>query len=145
MRGLELSRAFYEEAVRPILVRRFPRLEHGAALIGPGSEVLGYDDETSTDHHWGPRVQLFLDDLGPAAEVERTLARELPTSFGGFPTNFGPPDEIGSRLLVAVDEGPVAHRVECLRLGDFLRGTASGRSSTSTAGRGCAATSSAAR
>jgi hypothetical protein len=121
VRGLELSRRFYADAVRPILDRRFPRLEHAAALLGAGSEVQGYDDETSTDHHWGPRVQLFLRDLAPAAEIERALAEELPVSFGGFPTNFGPPDEIGSRLLVAIDEGPVAHRVECLLLGDFLR------------------------
>lgn len=120
MRGLDLCRRFYAEAVRPILQRRFPRVEHAAALLGPGSEVLGYDDATSTDHHWGPRVQLFLADLAPAAEIERALAHELPATFGGFPTNFGPPDEIGVRVLVPVESGPVAHRVECLDLGGFL-------------------------
>jgi len=120
VQGLELSRRFYLEAVRPILGRRFPRLEHAAALIGPGSEVLGYDDEVSTDHHWGPRVQLFLGDLRPQPELDRTLARELPIEFAGFPTNFGPPDEVGVRLLEPVDAGPVAHRVETLVLHDFL-------------------------
>lgn len=120
-RGLELARRFYAEAVRPILDRRFPRLEHAAGLIGAGSEILGYDDDVSTDHHWGPRVQLFLRDLAPAAAVERVLAHELPVEFGGFPTNFGPPDELGARLLVAVETGPVAHRVETHLLGDYLR------------------------
>ncbi len=122
MRGLELARRFYFEAVRPALERRFPGLEHAAALIGTGSEILGYDDDTSTDHHWGPRVQLFVGEGAPAAELESVLAAELPTEFAGLPTNFGPPDEEGgSRLLVPVAEGPVDHRAEALVLGDYLR------------------------
>ena len=121
-RGLELSRAFYAEAVRPILDERFPRLEHAAALIGTGSEVLGFDDETSTDHHWGPRVQLFVRDLAPAPDIRRVLAHELPKTFAGFPTSFGPPvDPSGSRLLAAVAEGPVDHRVDVLTVSGFLR------------------------
>ena len=58
--GLELSRQFYAELVRPILDARFPGLPHSAALLGRGSEVLGFDDEMSTDHDWKPRVLLFL-------------------------------------------------------------------------------------
>src|SRR5919199_6092473 len=51
--GLQLSGFFYGEAVGPILSTRFPGIEHSAALIGPGSEVLGYDSARSTDHEWG--------------------------------------------------------------------------------------------
>jgi hypothetical protein len=120
MQGLELSHRFYAEAVRPILERRFPDVEHAAALIGYGSEVLGYDDERSQDHEWGPRVQLFVRDLGPADELARVLARELPRSFAGFPTNFGPTDEEGTRRITAVEAGPVAHRVETFVLRDYL-------------------------
>ena len=50
--GLELSRQFYHRLVRPILHAEFPGLRHGAALPGRGSEVLGFDDEMSTDHDW---------------------------------------------------------------------------------------------
>ncbi len=57
--GLELSRQFYSEAVRPILDARFSSLPHSAALLGRGSEVLGYDDEMSTDHDWKPRPALL--------------------------------------------------------------------------------------
>ncbi len=121
MQGLELSRRFYFEAVRPILDRRFPALEHAAALIGPGSEVLGYDDEVSTDHHWGPRTQLFVRDRAVGEAIDLALGEELPTTFGGFSTNFAPPDEFGVRLLAAVEAGPVAHRAEVLELGTFLR------------------------
>ena len=45
MRGLELSRRFYFDAVRPVVEQNFGDIEHAAALIGHGSEVLGLDDE----------------------------------------------------------------------------------------------------
>jgi hypothetical protein len=120
VRGLELSRRFYFEAVLPILERRFPRLEHAAALLGSGSEVLGFDDEISTDHHWGPRVQLFLRDPAPADGIRDALGDELPPTFAGYPTNFGPPDEAGARLLVPVSSGPVAHRVDVETVRGFM-------------------------
>ncbi|AGZ43198.1 DUF4037 domain-containing protein [Actinoplanes friuliensis] len=56
MHGIALSRRLYEEAVRPSLGGR----PHAAALLGAGSEVLGFDDEVSTDHDFDPRVQIFL-------------------------------------------------------------------------------------
>jgi Domain of unknown function (DUF4037) len=120
VRGLELSRRFYFEAVLPILERRFRGLEHSAALLGSGSEVLGFDDEISTDHHWGPRVQLFLRDPAPADEIRDVLADELPPTFAGRSTNFGPPDEQGTRLLAPVSSGPVAHRVEVETVSGFM-------------------------
>jgi hypothetical protein len=88
--GLELSRRFYFEAVRPILEARFPALPHAAARIGWGSEVLGFDTEMSTDHNWGPIVQLFLreSDAGLAGELREAMRRELPQAFAGFPVFF---------------------------------------------------------
>ena len=58
--GLDLSRRFFQEIVRPLLTRNFPAVRYAAALLGPGSEVLGFDTEISTDHDWGPRLFLFL-------------------------------------------------------------------------------------
>jgi hypothetical protein len=107
--------------VRPILERRFPDFEHAAALIGHGSEILGFDDERSRDHQWGPRVQLFAHDLARAAEVRSALADELPTSIEGFSTHFGPTEEVGTVAITATDAGPVDHRVETLVLADYLR------------------------
>ncbi|MFL6030018.1 MAG: DUF4037 domain-containing protein [Gaiellaceae bacterium] len=121
MRGLELSRRFYVEAVRPILERDYPDFAHAAALIGYGSDVLGFDDETSRDHEWGPRVQLFVRDAARRDEIEERLARELPTTFAGFSTNFGPTDEPGTKRLAPVDAGPVAHRVQVLSLSEYVR------------------------
>ena len=81
--GIELARRFYAEAVRPLLDRQFPGLPHTAALIGPGSEVLGYDTARSTDHDWGPRVQLFL---SPEHRPQLTelFAERLPDAFAGW-------------------------------------------------------------
>jgi hypothetical protein len=107
--------------VRPILERRFPDFVHAAALIGYGSDVLGVDDEMSQDHEWGPRVLLFSDEVDRTTEIYDVLARELPTSFRGFSTHFGPTDEPGTTHLTAVDAGPVAHRVEVLSLRAYLR------------------------
>ena len=114
--GLELSRRFYHEAVRPILSAEFPDLPHSAAMIGPGSEVLGFDTPMSRDHHWGPRVMLFmpLDALSQhQATIHETLRYRLPLSFYGYPTHFTAADDEGVRHLRTVTSHPVDHRVEC--------------------------------
>ena len=83
MKGLELAGAFYREAVAPLIAD----LPHAAALLGPGSEVLGYDDVVSTDHDFGPRVQVFVPSPGDVAPVFARLA-DLPSGFGGFPVRY---------------------------------------------------------
>jgi hypothetical protein len=120
MQGIELSRRFYFEAVRPILDREFPEFEHAAALIGYGSDVLGFDDEMSQDHEWGPRVLLF-GDVSRAAEIRERLAHTLPPSFAGFSIHFGRTEEEDTMRMKPVESGPIAHRVEVLELGTFLR------------------------
>lgn len=121
--GLELSEAFYLEAARPILDAHFPGLPHSAALIGWGSEVLGYDDAQSTDHSWGPRFYLFLAEADRAQyvkPVQRALAENLPREFRGYPTSFGQPDEIGVRLAQQSDTGTVEHAIDCETVRSFF-------------------------
>ena len=82
--GLELSRRFYQESVRPTLLETFPGLAHSAALLGRGSEVLGFDDEMSTDHNSEARVLLFLRDEDQARQgdaIAKTLRERLPARF----------------------------------------------------------------
>ena len=126
--GLQLSRAFYQQVVAPILHRHFPQLTCSAALIGSGSEVLGYDDAMSTDHHWGPRLQLFVsrsDHCQLSQAIDTTLRRELPYSFMGYPTNFSAPiteaGENGTQLLQPISSGEVNHRIEVLTIDGYLR------------------------
>jgi hypothetical protein len=106
--GLELGRLFYDEAVSPLLSRRYPDLKVSAALIGAGSEILGFDTPMSTDHDWGPRVQLFLLEDDCAAHrhaLDSLFRRELPSEFRGYPTDFHyppspPSDEINHRIAI---------------------------------------------
>lgn len=92
--GLQLCRLFYEEVVAPLLTANFPDLRYSAALIGSGSEVLGFDTEMSSDHCWGPRVLLFLEaaDYDRLREpIEAALCCDLPRRFRGFATYFDRP------------------------------------------------------
>ena len=127
VKGLELSRLFYEEAVRPVLEESFPDLRYAAALLGTGSEVLGFDTEMSADHGWGPRFDLFLreeDYEGARASVKETLRRKLPHSFRGYPTSFTDPDpnDNGVQRPEERGDGPVNHKVEIMTPRGFIQG-----------------------
>jgi hypothetical protein len=113
--GLRLGELFYREAVRPILEDAFPDLPHSAALIGSGSEVLGFDTAMSTDHDWGPRVMLFLPEerASGVTAITQELTRRLPRQFRGYRTDFAAEAEEIS--------GPVQHRVQVLTLRGYLR------------------------
>lgn len=121
--GLTLSRLLYEEAVRPILAQMYPGLPHSAALMGAGSEVLGFDTPRSTDHDWGPRLLLFLtpqDVAAYGARIHRVLAQRLPKQVRGRPTHFRQVnDRVGHMDLT---DGPVNHRVLTLDAGSWLTG-----------------------
>jgi hypothetical protein len=114
--GLRLAGEFYAEVVRPLLGQAFPGLRYAAALIGAGSEVLGFDTERSTDHDWGPRLLLFLDDEDAGRlgrDIDEVLAGRMPDSFGGYGVRFGVTRDPG---------GGVRHRVEVFGLGGWLAG-----------------------
>lgn len=121
--GLELSRSFYAEIVRPLLVAAFPDLVYSAALIGTGSEILGYDTPRSTDHEWGPRLLLFLretDYTATGPRITEALRRQLPPTFRGYSTHFGQPDAEGIQVATAHSGGPVAHKIEVHTVRGFL-------------------------
>ena len=91
IKGLDLGHLLYEEAVAPTLARHLPHLAHSAALLGPGSEVLGFDDPQSSDHDWGPRLMLFLDEVDLPAhrdEIDALMRQELPREVHGYPIDL---------------------------------------------------------
>jgi Domain of unknown function (DUF4037) len=123
--GLELARRFAAEAVLPLLRDRFGPVPCSAALIGAGSEVLGYDTERSTDHDWGPRLQVFLADGGTrehGAAITAMLAAELPARFLGYPTSQLVVSDRGTWTTAAAAGGPVRHGVLIADLGAWLVG-----------------------
>jgi hypothetical protein len=121
--GLELSQAFYLEAVKPILREDVKDLRYSAALIGSGSEVIGFDTEMSSDHHWGPRVMIFVspgDLTRYQVSVTETLSKKLPRKFKGYPTNYTEAQEKGVQLLNDKAEGSINHRVEMMTVESFI-------------------------
>ena len=124
--GAELCRTFFADAVKPIVDEAFPRLRYAAALLGSGSEVLGFDTEMSVDHDWGPRVDLFLGD----DDVERVrptldavLRDKLPATFRGYPTSFSDPDpnDNGTRLPELREGAPIRHKIGIVTVRDFFQ------------------------
>jgi Domain of unknown function (DUF4037) len=114
--GLDVAGQFYADVVRPRLDRLCPGLRYSAALLGPGSEVLGFDSERSTDHDWGPRLQLLLAAGTPPAEADRigsALDGTLPASFGGYRVRFA---------LSGEPPAAARHHVRVAALDDWLRG-----------------------
>jgi hypothetical protein len=59
--GIDLGRAFYQQVVAP----RLAGIRHSAARLGSGSDVLGYDTPRSTDHDWGARLAVLVDQGEP--------------------------------------------------------------------------------
>jgi hypothetical protein len=114
--GLQLAREFYGTTVRPLLAEQFPRVRYAAALVGPGSEVLGFDTGRSVDHDWGPRLQVFLGDDDAkryAPAITETLASRLPKSFRGYRVAFP---------VTREPDGIARHRVEVTSLAAWLDG-----------------------
>ena len=101
--GIELADGFYRDVVAPLV----GDVLHSAALLGWGSDVLGFDTPRSTDHGWGPRLQLFVG-ADEVAAVDALLEEELPEGYGGWPVRFG------------WDDHPVTKRVEVVELGGWL-------------------------
>ena len=112
MRGLELTRAYFEAYGRPMLESRFPELlpRVAAGLFGSGSECFGYDDEISRDHDFEPGFMLLL----PGEDaVDRRTAFLLERACAGLPREF-----MGvRRSLVQPVGGP---RRGVLRRADFF-------------------------
>lgn len=104
--GIQLCERYYWHVVRPLLDAHFHGLPHAAALLGNGSEVLGYDTALSTDHDWSPRVVLFLrgeDQERYAEQMKHALDMHLPETFFGYPTRIeltGAPNAVSQRSTI---------------------------------------------
>jgi hypothetical protein len=123
--GLKLAEDFFRDAVSPILKAHMSALEYSAALIGSGSDVLGFDDAMSMDHDWGPRAMLFLnlaDFKDRKQEISGLLERHLPLTFKGHSTNWTSPDpnDGGTKQLQFVEKAPVNHRIELYAINSFF-------------------------
>ena len=113
MKGLELSKRYFEECGKGVLEGEFaedmPFLAIG--LAGSGSECLGFDDELSQDHDFEPGFCIFLPD---EAVVDRRRAFLLERAYAKLPKEF-----MGYTKNLLSPVGGNRHGV--IRMEDFFR------------------------
>jgi hypothetical protein len=85
VKGLELSERYYLQCGREMLARSFPGYKDRIAcgLAGEGSDCLGFDDEVSRDHDFGPGFCMWLTD-----EDEAEIGAELRAAYRALPQRF---------------------------------------------------------
>lgn len=112
IKGLDLSRAYFEQYGRSMLEKEFPNLMPflAAGLCGSGSECFGYDDELSRDHDFEPGFCIFLpgEDL-----VDRRTAFKLERAYAKLPKEF-----MGIKRSMMQPVGGARHGV--FRLDEFF-------------------------
>lgn len=85
---IDESHDFWSEIVLPVLQTHFPTqlAQMAVGFFGYGSEVLRLDDQYSTDHHFGLRINILLpEDLmqSTGGAIEDVLAAHLPQIWRG--------------------------------------------------------------
>ena len=120
--GLTLNERYYTEIVGPLLKQYDPTLRYSASLIGYGSDVLGYDNATSMDHNWGPRMQIFVGkaDAVRIEGIKAYLRTHLPGEFLGFSTHFSQKGPDGTQHMEAYSGGEVNHLIEVYELDGYF-------------------------
>ncbi|MCF0115309.1 MAG: DUF4037 domain-containing protein, partial [Erysipelotrichaceae bacterium] len=79
--GLELAEQYYEVYGQSLL-KDYP-IDYAIGLCGEGSECLGYDDEYSTDHDFGPAFCMYL-----KKEDYIKYGKELQDKYDQLPDRF---------------------------------------------------------
>jgi hypothetical protein len=95
-KGLDLCRRYFHEVGLPAIRAQFPDYldRMACSLFGPGSDVLGFDDEISRDHNWGPRFRLVLspeDHEAVGDRMQERLLADVPPEFEGHTIRSYPP------------------------------------------------------
>lgn len=109
MKGLETAKQYYEIYGRQMIRGQFPERadQTAAGLVGYGSECLGFDDEISTDHDYGPSFCIWL-----PRELYQQCGKEMQAAYDALPKEF-----MGCSARVEEEQGK--GRVGVLCLEDF--------------------------
>ena len=107
MKGMELSRAYFEEYGKPLIDTRLLQYRPyiAAGLVGEGSECLGFDDDISTDHDFGPAFCIWVPEW-----LYQQSGAELKSAYDSLPAEYHgyrriPSAQGGGRVGVISAEG----------------------------------------
>jgi len=124
IKGLELCESFFHEHALAIIENNYPDLKFSAGVLSYGSDVLGYDDDVSSDHMWGPRFYLFLSeqDIHIKDELMELFESQLPYTHKGFSINFSAPDpnDGGVRRAEYIESGKVSPLIWIYTIDEFV-------------------------
>ncbi len=108
MKGLELSRLYYQNFGLTAIEQNFPEYKSQIAvgLVGEGSECFGFDDKLSYDHDFEPAFCMWVtnevyDKIGFALE---RLYDSLPKEFLGFERQNTPPAYAKRHGVMLIDD-----------------------------------------
>src|SRR5581483_998800 len=91
---IDISHAFFDEIVKPVLEREFPAATAQTAfgVFGYGSEVLRLDDDFSRDHHWGIRINALMPDAvyrEHESAILQAVGAQMPSTWQGHALREG--------------------------------------------------------
>lgn len=109
MKGLELAEKYYETYGRKMLAEQFGQIKDQTAvgLVGYGSECLGFDDDISKDHDYGPSFCIWL-----PREIYQEYGTSMQEAYDALPREF-----LGFAARMEEEQGK--GRVGILCLEDF--------------------------
>ena len=112
MKGLELAEKYYETYGRAMIDEQFADIADQVAvgLVGQGSECLGFDDEISMDHDYGPSFCIWL-----PRDIYTQYGAQMQAAYEGLPQEF-----MGFSGRIVEEQGQ--GRVGVLCLEDFYAG-----------------------
>lgn len=112
MKGLELSKKYYEKYGKEMLEGKFyDKLTFLAVgLAGSGSECFGFDDEKSHDHDFEPGFCIFI----PEEVIDEKTAFQLQREYDKLPSEF-----LGFEKSKMKPVG--GNRRGVIRMGDFFK------------------------
>lgn len=120
--GRELSRQL-SAIIEPRFRELYPGVPVALALLGPGSDVLGYDTARSMDHDWGPRLSIVVhedDRERISSAITRDIDAILPSDVAGHSTRFSRHDD----GTLCPDETGELHRIDITSVESLLQSTA---------------------
>lgn len=110
--GMELCEKYFNAFVLPVIERSFTELKNDIAIgmFGEGSECLGFDDEISKDHDWGPGLVIVCN-----SSVSEDDFKKLEAMYNNLPKTY-----MGTTRIATV-EGQ--NRVGVIRYEELLNRT----------------------